>query len=259
MWVFQLCYDPVIERSVILEFQCTDRMCDTLNRIFNRMCEIVHRINAPLITCSVMCHMSPTVNDRISHVHVRRCHVDSCTQYLLAICEFTILHIFKKCKVLFYASVAGWIFLTWLSQCTTVFTDLICCQVRYICLTLLDQLHCAFIHLVKIIGCKEQSVFPVCAKPCDICFDGFDEFYLLLCRIGIIKTHVELTAIFLGKSIIQNNALRMSDMQISVWFRWESGVNCVIYTLCKVLIYNLFNKILGNDFFFLTFCFHILI
>ena len=57
---------------MILELQCTDRMGDVLNRILDRMSEIVHWIDAPCIAGVVMMHMGDTVDNRISHVDVRR-------------------------------------------------------------------------------------------------------------------------------------------------------------------------------------------
>ena len=42
----------------------------------------------------------------------------------------------------------------------------------------------------------------------------------------------------------------MSDMQVSVRFRRETGADCLVFSLCQVLFYNLFNKVLGNYFFF---------
>ena len=40
------------------------------------------------------------------------------------------------------------------------------------------------------------------------------------------------------------------DMQVSVRFRRETGADCLVFSLCQVLFYNLFNKVLGNYFFF---------
>ena len=50
----------------------------------------------------------------------------------------------------------------------------------------------------------------------------------------------------------------MSDVEITVWFRRKSGMNRVIYTLCQILVYFDFNKVLGNNFLFFNLVFHIL-
>ena len=51
----------------------------------------------------------------------------------------------------------------------------------------------------------------------------------------------------------------MSDMQISVRFRRESGVYRIINALCKIFINFLFNKISGNNFFFFCLFCHLVI
>ena len=62
---------PVIKRSVIFKFQCTDGVGDLLDGILDRMCEIIHRVDAPFISGIVMCHVRYTVENRITHVNIR--------------------------------------------------------------------------------------------------------------------------------------------------------------------------------------------
>ena len=80
MRIFEFSYNPVVKRAVVLKFQRTDGMRNSFDRILDRMCEIVHRIDAPGISGSVVCHMSHTVDNRITHVHIRRCHVNTGTK-----------------------------------------------------------------------------------------------------------------------------------------------------------------------------------
>ena len=80
---------------MILKFQGTDGMGDMLDGILDRMGKVIHRVNAPGITGIVMSHMSHTVDNRVAHIHVRRCHIDLRTQYLLTILVLTSLHILE--------------------------------------------------------------------------------------------------------------------------------------------------------------------
>ena len=82
---------------MILKFQGTDRMADSFNGILNRMCKIIHRVDAPGVTCSVMRHMCHTVDDRVTHIDIRRCHINFRTQNLFSILKFSVLHILKEC------------------------------------------------------------------------------------------------------------------------------------------------------------------
>ena len=200
--IFQFFYNPVIQRSVILKLQGTDGMCDSLNGIFDRMSEIVHWIDAPCVTGSVVCHMSNTIDNRVTHIHIRRCHIDLGTEHFLSICIFAFFHLFEKLQVLFYTSVSIWAFFTWLCKSSAVFANLICSQVTYIGFAFLDQLYSCFIHLSEIIRCKKQSVFPVCTQPFNICLDGFYKLTLFFGRVCVVKTHVEFAVIFLCKTIV---------------------------------------------------------
>ena len=151
-------------------------MGDSFDCILDRMCKIIHRIDAPLVTRIMVCHMCHTIQDRITHIDIRGCHIDMGTQYLCAILVHAVFHIFKQLQIFFNASVTVWIFLTRLCQCSSVGADLICAQIGYICFALFDQFYRAFIHLIKIIGCKEETIFPVSPKPFDISLDGLYEF-----------------------------------------------------------------------------------
>ena len=177
-------------------------MCHTLNGILDRMSEVVHRIDAPFISCIVMCHAGYTVNDRVTHVHIRWCHIDLGTENLLSISVFALTHLFKKLKILFYSTVSVRALFTWLCKSSSVLTNLVCSQVADKGLAFLNKLHCCLIHLIKIIRCKEKSVFPVCTKPFHVSLDGLYKFGFLLCRVGIIKTEIEFSVVFLSQSII---------------------------------------------------------
>ena len=71
-------------------------MRDVLNRILNRMSEIVHRVNAPFVPGVVMMHMGYTINNRITHIDVWGCHINFRTQYLFAIHIFAFFHLLKE-------------------------------------------------------------------------------------------------------------------------------------------------------------------
>ena len=87
--------DPVVKRSVIFEFQRADRMSDPFDSILDRMSEVVHRINAPFVASIVMADVSDTVDDRISHIHIRRSHIDFRPEDLLSVCVLAFPHFFE--------------------------------------------------------------------------------------------------------------------------------------------------------------------
>ena len=250
MWIFEFTNDPVIKRTVILEFQCTDRMCDSFDCILDRMSEVIHRINAPGVSGSVVSHVSYTVDNRVTHVHIRRCHVDLGTKNFFSIGIFAGFHFFKKLKVFFNRTIAVWTFFTRLCQSSAVLTDFIGSQVADISLSFFDQFDGCFVHLSEIIGSEEKSVLPVGTKPFDISFNRFYKFTFFFCRVRIIKTHIKLAVVFFGKSVIQKNGFGMPDMEVSIRFRWEAGVYGIINTFRQILVDDVFNKIFRNGFVF---------
>ena len=106
MRIFQLCYHPVVQWSVIFKFQSTDRMGDALNGILNGMSIVIHGIDAPLVAGILVRQMSHTINDGISHIHIGRSHINLCTQCFLSVCKLAVLHILKQLQVFFYGTIS---------------------------------------------------------------------------------------------------------------------------------------------------------
>ena len=67
---------PVVKRLVIGEFQRTHRVRHLLDRIRLPVREVIHGINAPLVTGPMMLGVQNAVHHRIAHIKVRRTHVD---------------------------------------------------------------------------------------------------------------------------------------------------------------------------------------
>ena len=70
-------HHPVIQWPVVLKLQRTERMGNALEGILQRMGKIIHRINAPFVSRILVMQMSDPVDNRVSHVDVRRFHIDS--------------------------------------------------------------------------------------------------------------------------------------------------------------------------------------
>ena len=64
--------NPVVKRSVIFKLKRTKRECYALLGIRKRMSKIIHRIDAPLVACLMMRNMRNSVNNRVTHIEVRR-------------------------------------------------------------------------------------------------------------------------------------------------------------------------------------------
>ena len=67
---------PVIEGPMIFKLQGADRMRHVFDGIRLPMRVVVHGIDAPLIASTVMLGAQDPVHDRVTHVQIRRRHVD---------------------------------------------------------------------------------------------------------------------------------------------------------------------------------------
>ena len=85
-------YDPVIKGSVRFELERAEGVRDAFQCVFDRMCEVVHRIDAPLCACSVMRQVIDPVDNGISHVEVAGCEIDLGAERHLAVLEFAGSH-----------------------------------------------------------------------------------------------------------------------------------------------------------------------
>ena len=216
-----------------------------LDRILDRMGEIVHRIDAPLIACVVVRHVGDAVNDRVAHIDVRGGHIDLCAQHLLAVRILSFLHLFKELQVLLHGTVPVGAFLSGLGQGAAVLLDLLRRKITDIRLAFFNQENGALIHFLEVIGSEIQPVLPVRAEPGNIFLDRFHELDLFLGRIGIVKTQVELAAVLLCQAVVQKDGLGVADVQIAVRLRRESGHDVGVDALGQILVDGLLNKIAG--------------
>ena len=115
------------------------------------MCVVVHRIDAPLVACTVVMSVDDTVKKRVTEEHVRMSHVDLSTKNLLTLSIFAVAHTAEELKILLYAAVTVWALSTRHLHCTTTCTDLLLCLVVYICETLLNELLSPLVKLVEIV------------------------------------------------------------------------------------------------------------
>ncbi|MNC04138.1 hypothetical protein D3C75_515710 [compost metagenome] len=99
---------PVVQATVVLEFQRTQGVRNAFQRIRNAVGEVVHRVDAPLAAGLVVVGKLDTVNNRIAHDDKRRSHVDFRTQARSPFSKLTVTHFLKQREVFFNGAVAIW-------------------------------------------------------------------------------------------------------------------------------------------------------
>ena len=126
MLEFAVIDDPIVKGSVSLIFEGAERVRDSFNGILYRMRKIVHGVNAPFVTCLVMRNiLDYSVNNRVAHIQIGRCHIDLCAQCLFAVVEFAVLHSFKQIEVFFNGAVAVRTVFAGFGQSTAIFAHFI--------------------------------------------------------------------------------------------------------------------------------------
>ena len=119
---------PIIQRPMIFEFERTQRMRDPLDRIRDRVCVVVHRVDAPFIIGLVMNQtMAYTIQCWVTHVDVRRGHVDTRAQRTTTILKLAGTHTLEQIEALINRAFTVWAFSARLGQSATVLTHLLRC------------------------------------------------------------------------------------------------------------------------------------
>ena len=176
---------------MILKFQRTDGMCNALHRIAQRMCEVIHRVDAPCITGAVMMSMRNPVQNRIAQVDVRRTHIDLGTQNPCSIREFSRTHTAEQIEILFHADAHGKDY-SCPARSSVPRSSRICsaCQIASTnAFPFLNQQLSAVIHFLEIIRGKAKLV-PFKAKPAHILLNGFHILRIFFNRIRIVEAKV---------------------------------------------------------------------
>ena len=197
--------------------------------------------------------MYDSVDNRVSHVDVRARHVDLGSEAYLAVSEFAGSHLLEKSEVFLNRSVPVRTLFARLLEGASVFSDLIRGELTDERFALLDKFDSGLVHSVEIIGCPELFI-PLESQPVYVIFDGLDELYVLLGRIGIVISKIAPAAILERCAEIEAEGFSMSDVQISVRFRWESRYDLLVLAGCQVFIDDIVDEITRHILVFFSCC-----
>jgi hypothetical protein len=82
-------------------------------------------------------------------------------------------------------------------------------------------------------------ITPIEPHPLDVRFDRFNVFDIFFAWIGIIEPQVASAFVFGGNAEIEADGLGVSNMQVPVRLRWESGYDPALVFACL--------QVFGND------------
>ena len=216
-------HHPVVERAVRLEFERAQRVRDALKRVLDRVCEVVHREDAPFRALTVVLDIADAVEHGVTHVEVAGGKVNLCAQGVLALRELAGAHAREQIEIFLDRAVApgadgGGVHIA------AVFAELLRRQLAHIGKPFLDELHGVFVILLEVVRAEEKPVAPVKAEPVDVLLNGLNELVVLLGGVRVVHTQVADAAEFLGRAEVDAQCLAVADVQIAVRLRWETGV-----------------------------------
>ena len=177
---------------MILELQRAERVRDALDRVRQRVREVVHRVDAPGVAGAVVRRAPDAVERRVAHVDVGRRHVDLRPQRVGAVRELARAHPAEQIEVLRDGPVPVRALAPGLGQRAAVLAHLLGRQVVDVGQALLDELLRPEIELLEVVGRVELAPFPVESEPAHVFADGIDVLDVLLRRVRVVEPRLHL-------------------------------------------------------------------
>ena len=236
--------DPLVQRTVVLELDRAHGVRDALERVLNRVREVVQRIDAPLVALTVMMCADDAVDRRVAQVHVRAGHVDFGAQGLGAVGELAVAHILEQLEVFLDRAVAVRAFLARLGQRAAVRAHFLLRQIVNIRLALLDELHGALKAGLEVVRAVVDTAARLLAgQPLDVLPDGVHVLGIFLDRVGVVVAQVEQAVVFLRDRPVDEDRLCRADVQIAVRLGRKTGMNALGQAVCDVLVNDFRQKV----------------
>ena len=235
---------PIVQRTMVFEFQRTNRVRDAFNRIRLTVSVIVSRINAPFVSGAMMFGMPDAIHNRVTHQHVLVRHVDLGTQHVCPVGKLTGTHAKKQIQILLDRTTAVRTVDTRFARTASTASDLFQTQTADIGFVVANQLLSPLIDLFEVVRCIEQTIFPVKTEPSNVVHDRIDVLHLFFFRVGVIKSQVALSAVLFGNSEVETDRFGVSDVQIAVRFRRKTSVNTTVpFSGFHIFVNDLTNKV----------------
>src|SRR6516165_9985092 len=219
---------PVIQRSVVLEFERADGMSDVLDGIRLPMREIVARVDAPGGAGARVTGVQDAIEDRIAQVDIARRHVDLGAQDARPIGKLARAHAPEQVEIFRNRTLAPWAVLSRFRQSPARGANFLRRLIVNIGFARTDETLGPFEQLLEIVGGMIEMPTPVEAEPTHIALDGVDVLLLLLERIGIIEAQMAAPSEFPRNAEVEEDRLGVTDVQVAVGLRRETGHDGVI-------------------------------
>mmetsp|Transcript_15114 Transcript_15114/g.33339 ORF Transcript_15114/g.33339 Transcript_15114/m.33339 type:complete len:279 (+) Transcript_15114:1567-2403(+) len=150
-------------------------------------------------------------------------HIDLRPQHRLALLKLPCTHVLEELQILLHRPVPE----SAVGAIVPAILDLGAILLVDVCLALLNEEHCPLVQGVEIVRGKIQVLTPVVAKPLHVLLDTVDILHFLRGRVGVVKSQVAPTAVFLSKPEIQDDALGVTQVEVPIGLRGEPGPHTI--------------------------------
>src|SRR5207248_2675778 len=138
---FETFQNPIVERTMHLEFQGADGMRNAFYVIAKTMREVIHWIDAPLSAGVMMLRVTNPIEHRIAQPDIRSGHVDPRAERARAIRKLATFHAREKIEAFGYVAISERAFFSLDPKAIGLRNR----EVVHIRLALLNQLHRVFV------------------------------------------------------------------------------------------------------------------
>ena len=207
------------------------------------MGKVIHRVDAPLRTRTVVRHLDDAVDDGVAEVHVRRSHIDLRTQDHCAFGELPSVHTAEEVEALLDGTIAEGAGDTRGGRCTLLRCDLFGSLLIDVGMACADQLFGKLIQTLKVVR-SIVDIAPVEAEPIDILTDSIDVLDVFLRGIRIVEAEVTHPAVLLCDAEVHADGLGVPDVEIAVGLWWEARLDAsIILPGTKVALDDLLDEV----------------
>lgn len=190
------------------------------------MGEIVEWVNAPFILCVWMRSISDSVDNWISEGGVGVLVIDLSSEHGFTLIPETSLHFLEDSEVFLDWSISEG---TWCSILSGLL-HFVLGLVADVGLALLDELDSKIVKDLEVIGGVGGSPGLV-AEPGDVFDDVINIFLALSFWVGVIESQVTISLVLTGEFELESHRLGVSDVEVTIGFRGESGEDLVTESL----------------------------
>ena len=208
--------EPVVDRPVVLELEGADGVRDPLDRVGERVGEIVHRVEAPGIAPPVVRGVADAVQQRVAQLHVPRRHIHLRAQHVRSVEELPRPHAGEQVEVLLHRTVPVRAVHARFRDRAAALPDLVVALAVHVRLPVPDQADRQLIQCFVIIRGEEELLFPVEPEPPHVALDRFDVFHVFGFRVRVVEPHVADAADLHGDAEVDADRLCVADVQEAV-------------------------------------------